>query len=49
LLKVLEDLQNRIKQSSAELGKWQDTKAKEENVKQRIEYLLEGKKGFNWD
>lgn len=48
LLKVLEDLQNRIKESSAELGKWQDPKAKEENVKQRIKYLLEGKKGFSW-
>lgn len=49
LLKVLEDLQNRIKQSNAELTKSQDPKTKEENVKRRIEYLLEGKKGFNWD
>ncbi|HUV63730.1 MAG TPA: hypothetical protein VMW24_07520 [Sedimentisphaerales bacterium] len=49
LLKVLEDLQNRIKESHVELGKWQDSKTKAENVKQRIEYLLEGKKGFRWD
>ena len=49
LLKWLEELQNRIKESRAELGIWQDPKTKAENVKERIEYLLEEKKGFSWD
>jgi hypothetical protein len=49
LLKRLEDLQNHIKESRAELGIWQDPKTKAENVKERVEYLLEEKKGFSWD
>ena len=49
LLKVLEDLQNRMKGSSVELGKWQDPKTKAENVKERKKDLLEEKKGFRWD
>ena len=49
LLKWLEGLQNRIKESRAELGIWQNPKTKAENVKERVKYLLEQKKGFNWD
>jgi len=49
LLKWLEELQNRIKESRAELGIWQDPKTKAENVKERVEYLLGEKKGFSWD
>ena len=49
LLKRLEELQNHVKESRAELSIWQDPKTKAENVKERVEYLLEGKKGFNWD
>ena len=49
LLKWLEELRNRIKESRAEIGKWQDAKTKAENVKQRTKELIEGKKGFNWE
>lgn len=49
LLRWLEELQNRIKESRDEIIKWQDTKAKAENVKQRRLELLEGKSGFSWD
>jgi hypothetical protein len=49
LLKWLEELQNRIRESRAELGIWQDPKTKAENVKERVEYLLGEKKGFSWD
>jgi hypothetical protein len=49
LLKRLEELQNYIKESRAELGIWQDPKTKAENVKERVEYLLKEKKEFHWD
>ena len=49
LLKWLEELQNRIKESRAEIRKAQDAKVKEENIKKRTQELLEEKKGFNWD
>jgi hypothetical protein len=49
LLKRLEELQNHVKESRAELSIWQDSKTKAENVKERIEYLLGEKKGFSWD
>ena len=49
LLEWLEELQNRIKESRSELSIWQDPKTKAENVKERVEYLLEEKKGFRWD
>ncbi|MHC4557109.1 MAG: hypothetical protein ACYTFW_07675 [Planctomycetota bacterium] len=49
LLKWLEELRNRIRESRTELLKWRDDEAKAENVKQRTKELLEGKKGFNWD
>ena len=50
LLKRLEELQNRINESSADIRKAQDTKVKAENIKKRTQELLEEKKkGFNWD
>ncbi len=49
LLKRLEELQNRIKESRADIRKAQDAKVKEENIKKRTQELLEEKKGFNWN
>jgi len=49
LLKQLEELQNRIKDSHAEMLRYQDSKVKSENVKERLKDLLEGKKGLRWD
>ena len=49
LLKRLEDLQNRIKESRAEIAKARDARVKEENIEKRIQELLEEKKGFHWD
>jgi hypothetical protein len=49
LLKRLEELQNRIKESRADIRKAQDAKVKEENIKKRTKELLEEKKGFRWD
>lgn len=49
LLKRLEELQNKIKESRAEIRKAQDSKVKEDNIKNRTQELLEEKKGFNWD
>lgn len=49
LLKRLEELQNRINESRAEILKAQDAKVKEENIKKRTQELLEEKKGFPWD
>ena len=49
LLKRLEELQNRINESRAEILKAQDIKVKEENIKNRTQELLEEKKGFPWD
>ena len=49
LLKWLEGLQNRIKESRADIAKAQDAKVKAENIKKRTQELLEEKKGFNWD
>ena len=49
LLKELEEMQNRIKESHAEMLRSQDSKVKGENVKQRLKDLLEQKKGFRWD
>jgi hypothetical protein len=49
LLKWLEELRNRIRESREEINKAQDEKTKDENVKQRTKELLEGKKGFNWE
>ncbi len=49
LLKRLEELQNRINESRAEILKAQDAKVKEGNIKKRTQELLEEKKGFPWD
>ena len=49
LLKWLEELQNRIKESRADILKAQNTDVKAENVKTRTKELLEQKKGFNWN
>ena len=49
LLKRLEELQNRIKESRTDIRKAQDAKIKAENIKNRTQELLEEKKGFNWD
>jgi len=49
LLKRLEELQNHINESRAEILKAQDAKVKEENIEKRTQELLEEKKGFHWD
>ena len=49
LLKWLDELRNRIKESRAELVKAQDSKVKAENVKKRTKDLIEGSTKFNWD
>ena len=49
LLKRLEELQNRINESRAEILKAQDAEVKEENIKNRTQELLEAKKPFNWN
>ncbi len=49
LLKWLEELQNRIKESRADIRRAQDAKVKAENTKKRTQELLEEKKGFNWN
>jgi len=49
LLKWLEELQNRIKESRADIAKAQDAEVKAENIKTRTKELLEQKKKFNWN
>jgi len=49
LLKWLEELQNRIKESRADILKAQDTKVKAQNIENRTQELLEEKKPFNWN
>jgi hypothetical protein len=49
LLKRLEELQNRVKESRAEIRRAQDPKVKAENVEKRKQDLLAEKKGFTWD
>jgi hypothetical protein len=49
LVKRLEDLQNWIKKSRAEISDAQKPDVKAENVKQRMKTLLEGDKRFKWD
>jgi hypothetical protein len=49
LLKWLEELQERIKESRAEIAKWQDEKFKAENVKQRVKELIKETPRFSWD
>jgi hypothetical protein len=49
LLKRLEELQNQVKESRAEIHRAQDAEVKAQNIKKRIQELLEEKKGFHWD
>ena len=49
LIKWLEELRKRIRESRGEIFKWRDEKLKNENVKQRIQDLLEEIPKFNWD
>ena len=49
LLKWLEELQNRIQESRADIRRAQDAKVKAENIKKRTQELLEEKKPFNWN
>ena len=48
LIKRVEELQNWIKKSRAEIADARKAEVKAENVKQRMKTLLEGKKGFSW-
>jgi len=49
LLKKLEKLKERVKQSEAEVEKWKDVKFKNENVKARVEELVSGAGKFKWN
>ena len=49
LLKWLEELKNRVKESKDEINKWKDETFKAENVKQRLKDLTEGTRRFEWD
>jgi len=49
LLKWLEELKNRVKESRTEIKKWQDEEFKVENVKKRLKDLTEGTPRFEWD
>ncbi len=49
LLRWLEGLQKRLRESRGEIFKWRDEKLKNENVKQRTLDLLEEPSKFNWD
>ena len=49
LIKRLEELQDWIKKSRAEISNARKPEVKAENVNQRIKTLLEGKKEFTWD
>jgi hypothetical protein len=49
LLKWLEELRNRIRESREDIAEAQDETVKDQNVKKRMQDLLEPNKGFNWD
>jgi len=49
LLKWLEELKDRVKESKVEIKKWQDKEFKAENVKKRLKDLTEGTPRFEWD
>jgi hypothetical protein len=49
LLKRLEDLQKKVRESRDEIDKWQDEKFKSENVKKHTKDLLEGTPQLRWD
>ncbi|KPK41941.1 MAG: hypothetical protein AMJ65_08450 [Phycisphaerae bacterium SG8_4] len=48
LIKRLEELQNWIKKSRAEIAEARKDEVKAENVRQRMKTLLEGKRPFSW-
>ncbi len=49
LLRWLDELRKRLRESRGEIFKWRDEKFKNENVKQRTQDLLEEIPKFNWD
>jgi hypothetical protein len=49
LIKRLEELRKRIKESRGEIARWRDEKFKNDNVKKRMQDLLEENPKFNWD
>jgi len=50
LLRRLQELQNRVKASIEDIGKWRNQKFKEEKVKERVKDLTEkGEPRFRWD
>ncbi len=49
LLKKLEKLRERVKESEAEVGKWKDAEFKNENVKVRLGELISRTEEFRWD
>jgi len=49
LLKWLEELRNRVRESRNEIGKWKDEKFKAENVKKHVEDLLDETPRLRWD
>ena len=49
LLKKLDELQNQVRESKDEIGRWRDPKIKQENVKQRTKSRTDNKVRFRWD
>lgn len=49
LLKWLEEMQKRVKESRAEINKMKDEQIKAENVQKHLKDLLEGSPKFEWD
>jgi len=49
LLKWLEELRNRVRESRNEIGKWKDEKFKAENVKKHVKDLLDETPQLRWD
>ncbi len=49
LLRWLEELRKRIRESRGEIVRWRDDKLKKDNVKQRMQDLLEETPKFRWD
>ena len=49
LLRRLEELQKQIKESRAEIREWRDDRFKGENVKKRMQDLLEETPKLRWD
>jgi len=49
LLRWLKELQERVTESRDEITKWRSDEFKNENVKKRLQYLLEETQKFSWD